>query len=80
MGLKTYRPTTPGQRYKTVSDFKEITNSSRGYFDAAKATLVIRNRAGLSMNASYWFSKAIDLGGAGWTCGAWGAAASPSTG
>jgi large subunit ribosomal protein L2 len=25
MGLKTYRPTTPGQRYKTVSDFKEIT-------------------------------------------------------
>jgi large subunit ribosomal protein L2 len=25
MGLKTFRPTTPGQRYKTVSDFKEIT-------------------------------------------------------
>lgn len=25
MGLKTYRPTTPGQRYKAVSDFKEIT-------------------------------------------------------
>jgi large subunit ribosomal protein L2 len=25
MGLKTFRPTTPGQRYKTVSDFQEIT-------------------------------------------------------
>ncbi len=25
MGLKTFRPTTPGQRYKSVSDFKEIT-------------------------------------------------------
>jgi large subunit ribosomal protein L2 len=25
MGLKSFRPTTPGQRYKTVSDFKEIT-------------------------------------------------------
>jgi large subunit ribosomal protein L2 len=25
MGLKTFRPTTPGQRYKAVSDFKEIT-------------------------------------------------------
>jgi len=25
MGLKTFRPTTPGQRYKAVSDFEEIT-------------------------------------------------------
>ena len=25
MGLKTFRPTTPGTRFKTVSDFKEIT-------------------------------------------------------
>ena len=25
MGLKSFRPTTPGQRFKTVSDFKEIT-------------------------------------------------------
>ena len=46
------------------ADFKDITNASRGYFDAAKATLVIRSRGGLSMDASYWFSKAIDLGAA----------------
>lgn len=46
------------------ADFKEITNASRGYFDAAKATLVIRSRRGLSMDASYWFSKAMDLGAA----------------
>ncbi len=25
MGLKSFRPTTPGQRFKTVSDFEEIT-------------------------------------------------------
>ena len=28
MGLKTFRPTTPGQRYKTVSDFQEITTDT----------------------------------------------------
>jgi large subunit ribosomal protein L2 len=27
MGMKTFKPTTPGQRFKTVSDFKEITKS-----------------------------------------------------
>jgi large subunit ribosomal protein L2 len=26
MGLKSFRPTTPGQRFKTVSDFEEITS------------------------------------------------------
>jgi large subunit ribosomal protein L2 len=27
MGLKTFRPTTPGQRYKTVSDFSDVTTT-----------------------------------------------------
>ncbi len=27
MGLKSFRPTTPGQRFKTVSDFAEITST-----------------------------------------------------
>ncbi len=46
----------------SFADFKEITNASRGYFDAAKATLVVKDWRGLSMDASYWYSKAIDLG------------------
>ena len=44
------------------ADFKEITNSSRGYFDAAKVSLAVQGWRGLSMDASYWFSKALDLG------------------
>ncbi len=39
-----------------------ILNGSRSYFDAAKVTLRIPRWAGLTVDASYWFSKAIDLG------------------
>ena len=38
-------------------------NSSRGYYDAAKARLVASRWRGLTLDLSYWFSKAIDLGG-----------------
>jgi len=47
-------------------DVRKIINSSRGYFDAARATLVMPDWNGLSVDVSYWFSKAIDLG-AGYT-------------
>ena len=40
-----------------------IHNGSRGYFDAGRATLATPNWHGLSMTASYWFSKSLDLGG-----------------
>ena len=43
-------------------DVRKIINSSRGYFDAARATLIVPDWKGLSVDASYWFSKAIDLG------------------
>ena len=43
-------------------DIRQILNGSRGYYDAAKASLNVRNWRGLSMDLSYWFSKAIDLG------------------
>ncbi len=39
-----------------------VLNGSRGYFDAARASLVLTRWHGISLNASYWFSKAIDLG------------------
>ncbi|MGH9720420.1 MAG: hypothetical protein ACRD8O_09420 [Bryobacteraceae bacterium] len=45
-------------------DVRRVSNSSRGYFDAARAALVMPARRGLSLDASYWWSKALDLGGA----------------
>ena len=50
----------PDQRY---FDIRRILNGSRAYYDAAKVHLTARRWHGLSMDASYWFSKAIDLGG-----------------
>lgn len=46
------------QRY---FDILRIVNGSIGYYDAAKATFRIPNWAGLNVDASYWWSKAIDL-------------------
>ena len=40
-----------------------VHNGSRGYFDAGRATLTAPNWRGLSLTASYWFSKSLDLGG-----------------
>jgi len=39
-----------------------VVNGSRGYFDAARATLILPRWQGVSIDASYWMSKAIDLG------------------
>ena len=44
-------------------DIQNVVNGSDSYFDAARVTLRMRQRGGLGMEASYWFSKAIDLGG-----------------
>ncbi len=45
-------------------DVRRISNGSRGYFDAARAAVVLTRWRGLSIDASYWWSKAIDLGAA----------------
>jgi hypothetical protein len=39
-----------------------VVNGSRGYLDATRATLILPRWRGLSLDASYWWSKAIDLG------------------
>ena len=49
----------PDPRY---FDIYRVTNASAGYFDAAKATLLLREWRGLAFDAAYWLSKAIDLG------------------
>lgn len=40
-----------------------IHNGSRGYFDAGRVSLIAPTRKGFALNASYWFSKAMDIGG-----------------
>jgi hypothetical protein len=47
---------------QTMFDHLYISNASRGYYDAARVTFVIPGWHGLTLNASYWFSKALDLG------------------
>lgn len=51
----------PDQRY---ADMRWVLNGSRAYFDALRVSLVMPRWRGLSMDAAYWFSKAIDLGSA----------------
>jgi hypothetical protein len=44
------------------ADIRWVLNGSRGYFDAARVSLVVPRWRGVQLNASYWFSKAMDLG------------------
>ncbi|MBL8231641.1 MAG: hypothetical protein JNL98_24300, partial [Bryobacterales bacterium] len=48
---------------QTVGEIRRVMNSLRGYFDAFRTTATSRGYRGLTLEASYWFSKAIDLGG-----------------
>ena len=44
------------------ADLRLVLNGSRGYFDAARITALLPRWRGLSLDLSYWFSKAMDLG------------------
>ncbi len=48
----------------SIADLRWVLNGSRGYYDAARVSLVVPRRRGLAMEAAYWFSKAMDLGSA----------------
>ncbi len=47
---------------QSITDYRLVVNGSRGYFDAARISLVVPNWHRLTMDVSYWFSKALDLG------------------
>ena len=47
---------------KAYYDYRFAQNIARGYFDAARATVILPNLRGLSGDVAYWFSKAIDTG------------------
>ena len=44
------------------ADIRWTINGSRGYYDAARVSVVLSNWHGLTTEVAYWFSKAIDLG------------------
>ena len=44
------------------AEIRVVLNGSQGYYDAARVSLVMPRWHGFSMDASYWFSKAMDLG------------------
>lgn len=48
---------------QNFGEIRRVMNSSRGYFDAFRTTIASRGYKGLSLEMSYWFSKAMDLGG-----------------
>ncbi len=56
---RTVNERRPDQRY---FDVRRVLNGSRAYFDSAKATVGLREVRGLTLDFSYWLSKAIDLG------------------
>ncbi len=45
-----------------LADIRYVHNGSIGYYDAARVSVVSPDLGGLTMRATYWFSKAIDLG------------------
>jgi hypothetical protein len=45
-----------------LAEIRWVINGSRGYFDAARATLIAPRVHGFTVEAAYWFSKAMDLG------------------
>lgn len=62
-GVDTITRTIPQRRpNQDIADYRLTVNGSQGYFDAARLSLAIQNWHGLTVDASYWFSKAIDLG------------------
>jgi hypothetical protein len=44
------------------AEIRRVVNGSSGSFDAARATLLVPRWRRLAVDASYWFSKALDLG------------------
>lgn len=58
-GSATINDRRPDQ---SIFDKLQIHNGGRAYYDAARVTLTRANWHGVTMTASYWFSKAIDLG------------------
>ena len=45
-------------------DIRQVQNSSRAYYDAARVSLILPSWHGATVDVAYWLSKSLDLGGA----------------
>jgi hypothetical protein len=45
-------------------EIRQVKNSSRAYYDAARISLILPDWRGLTVDMAYWFSKTLDLGAA----------------
>lgn len=48
--------------HQGLAEIRRVLNGSRGFYDAARVSLVVTEWRGLSVDAGYWWSKAMDLG------------------
>lgn len=64
-GIPLTTATINDRRPNTQSfEIRRIQNASRAYFDAGRISVIVPEFHGLSVDTSYWWSKAIDLGAA----------------
>jgi hypothetical protein len=62
-GIPQTTATINERRARTdLADVRSVLNGSQGYFDAARVTVIAPRVKGFTIESSYWFSKAIDLG------------------
>lgn len=47
----------------TTAEVRRVLNASRGYYDAARISVVMNEWRGLSLDTCYWWRNAFDLGG-----------------
>jgi hypothetical protein len=47
---------------QAIADYRLVLNGSDAYYDAGRISLGLPRRRGLTMDVSYWYSKAMDLG------------------
>ncbi len=45
-----------------IAEIRDVVNGSRGYYDAGRVRLIAPRVRGFTVEAAYWFSKAMDLG------------------
>lgn len=55
----TVQDRRPDPRY---FDYRVVENGANAYFDAGRVSVIAPNVRGLTLDAAYWFSKAIDTG------------------
>ena len=55
-------PSTSAVPTPTMADYRLVLNGSDAYYDAGRVSLVLPRWRNLTMDLSYWYSKAIDLG------------------